>query len=191
MADRSKMRIEYRAEDVRTERFLRRLLEQLGYHPRKIRGTIAPKGQGAAERWVLRQYPDQVRRLRSKGSEAVGLIAVRDADGTPLASRKAEFDDALREAEMAPRGSEERIALPVPAWSIENWLLVLLGHEDVDETKAAPSGQSYKNRFGEKHGGNEGDAAKRAALAWRAAEDKAHWLPSMRDGHAEIQRLDG
>jgi len=125
-------------EDRRTERFVRHLLDRLGFDARKVRFEPAPSGQGAAECWVLARYPREVRYLRSRQPLRF-LLAVRDGDSVGVARRKQQLDDALAEAGLAARASDERIGAPVPTWSIESWLFDLLGQEGVNEDRW-PSG---------------------------------------------------
>ncbi len=80
-SDREKLRGIVLAEDKRTERFCRALLRELGFKVRRFRFETAPAGEGAAEAWVARRYPDEVKVLRSKNyQQALRLIAVRDGD---------------------------------------------------------------------------------------------------------------
>lgn len=55
------------------------------------------------------------------------------------------MDTALDEAGLSRRESDERVALPFPQWSIESWLLVLLGDEAAEskDDKAR-----YETRYG-------------------------------------------
>lgn len=72
-SERQKLRGLVLAEDKRTERFFRELLGVLGFKTRSFRFETAPPGQGAAEAWVARRYPDEVKVLRSKNfSRAFG-----------------------------------------------------------------------------------------------------------------------
>ena len=66
------------------------------------------------------------------------------------------------------RKAAEMIATPVPTWSIETWLLALLGDDAVDETV------SLKRHFEERYSGKaERQALLDAAQAWRARTDYA------------------
>lgn len=171
------------AEDRRTERFVRALLVDLGFNTRRFRFTTAPSGSGDAKAWVRAQYPNEVRLLRQKNYQRLGLIAVRDGDNVGVERGKSDLDDALREAAIEKRGADQRISTPVPTWSIETWLLVLLGEEDVDESS------SFKEQFEKRYGGkDEGRAIRSAAKEWRTAS--APSAPSLEDGREELQRLD-
>lgn len=178
-------------EDRRTERFIRHLLDELGFEKRNFAFKTAPTGAGAAEAWVLAQYPAEVRELRSRGPQNLCLIAVRDGDAAGVARRKAELDAALQQAGLATRGAAERIATPVPTWSIETWLLALLGEPGVGEAKkrSAPNPLAWKLVYEHAHGRDERDAFRQAAAAWRRVAATST-LPSLADGAIEFGRIE-
>ncbi len=169
-------------EDARTRDFVRALLRETGFEDRRFRFEVAPRGMGAAEAWVLRRYPVKVRWLRSKRHQkGLRLVVHRDGDRVGTVRRKQEFDSSLAAEELAERGQDEAIALLVPTWSIETWLLVLLGHDGVDETR------SMKAEFG-RRSSCERDDLRAAARAW-SSEFGAD-LPSLIDGRTELQRIE-
>lgn len=171
-------------EDRRTERFFRRLLTALGFNLRKFTFLTAPSGVGAGEAWVLQQMPREVGVVRRYHQENVGLLAARDGDAMGVVARKREVDALLKAREMAPRGPDERIALPVPTWAIENWLLDLLGHGGVDERRGpGAAGATWKQVFEREHP-DEGGAVAKAAEEWGSGR-----LTSLIDGRAELDRL--
>ncbi len=101
-SDREKLRGIVLAEDKRTERFCRALLRELGFKVRRFRFETAPAGEGAAEAWVARRYPGEVKVLRSKNyQQALRLIAVRDGDLVGVRIRKQELDQPLEAAGLA------------------------------------------------------------------------------------------
>lgn len=180
--DRSALRGVVLTEDKRTEGFIRRLLEVLGCDVRRFRFERPPEGVGAAEAWVRRRYPQKVKVLRTNNFQHLCLIAVRDGDSVGVDTRKDEFDAELRLANMSPRGPKERIGTPVPTWQIENWLLDLLAHPEIDES------QGWKQVFEREYGPDErAEALTRAARAWSRAESR---LPSLSDGRVEVERID-
>ena len=181
-ADRKRIRVTVIAEDSRTRGFIRRLLTAQGFDKRRVRFEIAPKGLGAAERWVLERYPHEVQALRSKNYQrGRRLIAVRDGDSDGWDKRKQQFDAVLIEGEMPPRGQDEGIALLVPTWSIETWLLALLGEPDVVESA------QLKHDFAHRRSSEQEDL-RAAALAW--STNHGAQLPSLVDGRAELKRID-
>ncbi len=172
------------AEDKRTERFFRHLLEGLGYDTRKFRFQTLPKGKGAAEAWVRKRYPMEVRVLRSKNYQhGLSLIAVRDGDRIGVEGRKRELEAELDNAGVRRRESNERIATPVPTWSIETWLLALLGEEAIGE--AEPLKERFEHRYPQ-----EKESIKKAAQRWCDDPTSGGLLPSLDDGRAELARLD-
>ncbi len=182
-SDRQKLRGVVLAEDKRTERFFRDLLQMLGFKNRNFRFDTAPDGKGAGVAWVVRRYPAEVRVLRGKNfQQGLRLIAVRDSDNVGLRKRKQQLDQALRDASLVVRQPDEGIATPVPARNIETWLLALLGVVGLDET------ENYKHRFENEHGANEKSVLRDASSAWGKIDEAS--LLSLRDGSKEMERLD-
>lgn len=181
--DRSKLRVKVLAEDKRQERFLRALFESLGFARRNISFNVAPAGAGAAEAWVRKRFPSEVKALRSKNYQtSLRLVAMRDGDAAGVTRRKNELMTELAGAGLDARQDGERIALPVPTWSIETWLLAILGSPDVSET------ESLKSAF-PPAGRSEREALLAAAANWPHASNTAAPLPSLADGVTEIARL--
>ena len=118
-------------EDREHERFFYQLLvSRFGTRP-DVR--IAPRGEGNASVWVLRQYAIQVREyIRRRPRENIALIVVVDGDQEGLRGRMDSAAAALSERGEEPRKIGEPIAICVPTWSIETWFLWLIDG-DVDE----------------------------------------------------------
>ncbi|MCB9664678.1 MAG: hypothetical protein H6732_11240 [Alphaproteobacteria bacterium] len=178
-------------EDKRTERFFRGLLVALGFEKRGFRFLTAPSGVGAGEAWVREQYPTEVRYLRSRSYQALCVVAVRDGDNVGVSKRKAELDHALTNAGLAVRQPKEAIATPVPTWSIENWLLDLLGHEGVDEGQCPSDAPKtpWKRVFERDHAADERSALRGAVGAWVSPRSAPPELPSLTDGRSEMDRI--
>lgn len=117
--------------------------------------------------------------LRERRDQRLCLIAVRDGDSAGLASKKTDLDS------LAPRERAERIATPVPTWSIETWLLALLGDDTVDET--ASRKPDFERRY---LGRDEGQAIQNAAQSWRSRADRIPSVPSLADGKTEMKRIE-
>lgn len=185
MSERSSMRGVVLCEDKLTERFVRRLLGSLGFDTRRrIRFETAPSGSGSGEAWVRQRYPYEVRELRSKRHQRdLCLLAIRDGDRFGRDARKRELDEQLATEELAPRQPGERIATLVPTWSIETWLLALLGEAVVHEA------QPMKTELVRRHGERLGEAIEAAVRAWHEGAPAASELPSLRDGLMELARL--
>jgi hypothetical protein len=171
-------------EDRKSQRFVVQLLVSLGYDKRKLRTRVAPSGKGAGEQWVRMQYSAEVKALRAKNYQRdLFLLAMCDGDKVGVEARKAEFDAALREHGMSTRDPTERIATPVPTWSIETWLLWLCGVENVGENR------SRKFDFPKLTGRLEHAAIAAAVEAWNKPGDAGDELPSIADGRLELARV--
>lgn len=188
-SERGQLRGVVLSEDMRTERFVRHLLEACGFNKRRFYFRTAPSAVGAADAWVLRQYCQEVKSLRARSYQRLCLIAIRDGDALGVHTRKAQLEEALREAGLAPRDVSERVATPVPTWAIENWLLDLLDHPEIDEERrpGGVEGQTWKQVFEHEHERNERRALIAAAGAWATASLR---LPSLVDGRVELARID-
>lgn len=184
-SDRTGLRVVAIVEDKRTQRLLHRLLPVLGF--RTLRWEVAPAGVGAAERWVLEKAVDEIKALRARPHQRLGLIVVRDGDNHGVATRKREVNARLADKDWPVRQPGERIVLLVPTWSVETWLLHLLGEPDVDESPRSVGGQTWKERYEHRFQKTEGDAAKRAAAGWSA---RRPGLASLDDAALELERLD-
>ena len=88
-------------------------------------------------------------------------------------------------AQLDQRQKDERIATPVPTWSIETWLLALLGDDSVDENEKQK--WNFEKRYPYKE---EQQALRDAARAWRNRADQVPSVPSLADGKAELRRID-
>jgi len=141
MARKRGTRITVLVEDELLDRFARRTLENLGYHPREIR--VVPgyprAGHGSAKNWVDNRYPQEAKTCRQKSdSQRVALLIGTEADQMTVAERSELLAAALSNARMEPRKRDEPIAHWIPRWSIETWGLALTGQSVNEETR-------YKN----------------------------------------------
>src|SRR5204863_200353 len=143
---------------------IRSLLIVLGYDSSRFRFFTAPRGQGDPKAWLSAQYPSEVNLLRRKNFQYLCLITSCDGDNVGFVERKREFDGHLRTAGFVTRQAADRIALPTPTWSIETWLLFLLGDDNVDESES--SKEIFERRFRKDR--DEGGAIRDASQAWAA-----------------------
>ena len=120
-------------EDRALERFVRECLYVLGVHTREIRIVAYPAGRGSAKQWIDREYPIQVEAHRRRRSENIALVVGTDADEQTVQQRVLRLGEVLQETGREARAPQERIALWVPRWNIETWLLFLSGHEVGEE----------------------------------------------------------
>jgi hypothetical protein len=105
-----------------------------------------------------------------------------DADEQSVQQRHDALDAALRQAELPPRTDDERIALWIPKWHIETWVVALLGR-NVNEN------DNYK------HEAKDADvpaAATGFVDRFRAfrQDGTIRVLPSLKTAFEETQRLD-
>ena len=182
--DRTQLRGTLLVEDRRTERFFRNLLVHLGFDKRKFNFRIAPSGRGDASVWVRSQYPAEVNLVRRKRHQRLCLITVRDGDRFGVTLRKIDLDTALSDSGFDRRQARERIATPVPTWSIETWLLFLLGDDALDERV------TRKHEFEQGYSSEEGRTLRDAARAWRYRATGVPSMQSLTDGYEELGRID-
>jgi hypothetical protein len=82
---------------------------------------------------VRERYAKTVGAYRSRASRAeTALIVAIDADTGDSDRRLRQLQEALVQAELAPRTHQERIVHLIPKWNIETWILNLNGR-NVDE----------------------------------------------------------
>ncbi len=170
MARRRGVRVTVLVEDRVLERFAREVLLQLGFHRREVYVIGYPVGQGSARHWVEKRYPIEVRAYRSKANfQQIALLVGTEADEQTVAYRFRYLASKLTDAGLADRNDDERVALWVPKWNVETWILYL-SSEAVDEeadyrTKLRNPNyhavaEDFVSRFRKSH--NEGSAALRS-----------------------------
>lgn len=182
MSSVGRLRVEVLCEDQEHEAFARRFFERWhGVDRRRIRVTVAPDGQGAAEQWVTRQFADFARKARAnRHQRRLGFLAIVDGDRKGLAARKAALE------EQAAREPGDRVAIWAPTWEIETWVLWLtrtpVDGEQVNErrpTKSALPSATFR------------DLLDPAVEAWRSPHPgEAESLPSLTDARREVARID-
>lgn len=121
-------------EDLQHATFARRFLEKAGWDPRRLRVKVAPAARGAADRWVIENFPAELaayRRNRNRVAEA--LVVLLDADRIGTEGRLRDLAAACG-SKGEPRADDDRVAVFVPAWRIETWFAWLDGAE-VDESR--------------------------------------------------------
>lgn len=123
-------------EDRSHWHFIRAYLIARGWNARQLFHRIAPNGEGAAERWVIDKYPEELRAYRAKKHENLVFVVMIDGDRYSCGERIAYLNDERRLAEcgMEARTAGERVGIFVPCRNIETWMVFLEG-ESVDEQK--------------------------------------------------------
>lgn len=168
-------------EDQRHLRTVRRFLIKLGFEDRKIRPLPASAGKGSAEQYVRETYLTELQALRRQlrmGRHAA-LVVVTDCDNLGVVDRRRQLDA------VAQRNAAEPVAFLLPKWSIETWILDLMG-EAVDETE--PKKSMLRN--GSYSTSQIVEAAWQRWLAHRQG-DCQDSLPSLRAAASELERLPG
>jgi hypothetical protein len=123
-------------EDQQQSTFAFQYFIKRGFHPRKIRVEVNPKGKGSGEQYVRELYPREVAAYRNPRVTSV-LAVVIDADRLSVNERLQQLDEALRTDDMPVRQDSEKIAVFVPRRNIETWIAYGQGQE-VDEETAYP-----------------------------------------------------
>lgn len=157
MAKADSCRVRVWCEDRRQEVFVRNLLVERGFNRRKLDFRVAPRGQGAASAWVIARYGSEVIPLArtTKNQTNLGFLVVVDGDSQGLEARKGAMCGTPDQREPG-----DRIAICVPTWSVETWVLWLCGDGSVTEDR------KYKSRYRE----DDREFQRRALEAVRAWE---------------------
>ena len=177
-ADRCRVRVW--CEDPRQEQFVRELFRRFGFDRRSVRVKHAPDGRGSASQWVITRYSEEViRQARATRNQAnLGFLVMVDGDNQGVVARKKTLCGVPDQ-----RAPGERIAICVPTWSIETWLLWLCGETGIREDT------SYKRQVAEEDCRR---LVKEAVDAWESIrEDEDESVPSLAAARSEVIRLPG
>ncbi len=169
-------------EDRALERFIRECLYALGVHTREVRVVEYSAGRGSAKQRIDREYPVQVRAYRRRSSQNIALVIGTDADEQTVQERVHHLTEALKDAGLAARAPEERIALWVPRWNIETWLCFLTGRE-VDEEA------NYKGQAREVDIRSAAREFVRRFRQWLHDPGTGNHLPSLVSAFEETKRI--
>lgn len=184
MAKRGKgVRIVIVVEDESLERFSRDALLQLGFSRNELRVTPYHAGRGSAKDWVDKQYPIEVRAMRSKAyQKGLRLVIGTDADEGTVTRRANRLAATLEKAGLPPRDRNERIVLWIPKWNVETWILYFAG--DVRDED-----NNYKNEVKKP---DYWATAKAFVAQYRdyRRNDTIHTQPSLKSAYHETKRLD-
>jgi hypothetical protein len=115
-------------EDRQHEAFARRFLNAMGWETRAMRVEKAPGGRGAGEQFVRKRFPLELKAHRSR-PVSQALVVLIDGDDQGTVARLQRLGQACREAGVAERTQEERVAVLIPTWNIETWLAYLEGEK--------------------------------------------------------------
>jgi hypothetical protein len=127
MADRRITEVVVLAEDLRSFNLIRRSLLRSGRY-RNVRPRISPRADGSAEQWVRQQFPTELQAYRAARSRRSAALAVHtDADGNTVEHRVDQLRRACDDRGTPPVDAGDLVALLIPKWSTETWLLWLTG----------------------------------------------------------------
>ena len=124
-------------EDSQTESFVRNFLKHRRFKERDFEIRKSPTGSGAGEQWVSKQYPKELKAIRSKRDAY--LIVVIDADTGSVDERHKQLETACSKEGIPPRDhrKDSNVLHIIPRRNIETWLAYLDG-ENVDESIPYP-----------------------------------------------------
>jgi hypothetical protein len=173
-----RVKIVVRCEDIQQRVFIYRFLCRKGIAGHDIKIVHCPGGDG--KQFVLKQYPIEVKALRSGPPASKALVSMIDGDDSTPADRKKQHDEVLAAEGQAVRQSDERIAIVVPKRNIETWIHHLLGESGINEVdeyrkfrgeerRCAPAAEEFARRCPNHLGDDD--------------------LPSLKDACLELQRV--
>lgn len=112
------------AEDPRHERLALHVARALKLNDQPVKVWRAPSGAGSASAWVIKRFAERLcQTTRKRPKEQVALLVMLDGDNEGVLQRKRQLDEALIQAGQVPRQDGEPVALLIPTWSVETWLL--------------------------------------------------------------------
>jgi len=133
-----RVRLALLCEDSQHEAFARRFLKGMGWNTREIRVEKSPSAGGSAEQWVRQRFPNELRVYRRRRQqEASALIAIIDADLSPVQDRIAELKAECDSLQIPFRRSDEAVAIVVPKRNVETWIHYLNGKKVNEEDNYA------------------------------------------------------
>lgn len=169
--------LEVWCEDDAHRQFVRKFFQQrFGLGPRDLDVKAAPQGRGSAAQWVTANYPTVVGRARAARNQAHrGFLVMLDGDNEGFRTRK---DRLCGRPDQRERS--DRVAIWVPTWSVETWVLWLHGDSVTED-------ESYKES---PRANDLGALAADAVKRWEPSRpDEATTVPSLADARVELRRL--
>jgi hypothetical protein len=148
---------------------------------RDVDVRLAPDGRGSASQWVVAAYPEVERTMRAARKQLnLGFLVVVDGNSVGRETRMQELCGWPDR-----RSSTDRIAIWVPTWNVETWVLWLCARQvngrDVDEQA------SYKNQISKS---DFGSLSAQAAAKWEPPlPSEPASVPSLAAARAETTRL--
>lgn len=181
---REKPQVVVLCEDKRHWAVLHHFLKQHGIGERKIRVVKSPGGRGAADSFIRKQFPAEVRAYRSKCSHLnICLLVMIDADpGNSPGDRINMLHESLRKKGIDPVKPEDRIALVVPRRNIESWMHFVIDNVIDEKT-------DYKHDHSDSDSRLCGERLKQIQMQFRAGSTADALPPSLGEAIREIERI--
>ena len=180
------LRITLLCEDRLQEQFFVTVCEEQGWQV--IDRHVAPRGHGAASQWVREQFSERVMYHRRWPREQRALLVGIDGDNMGVSDRNTELDAKLRATGEQGRRMDEAIALLVPTWSIETWILFLHDGQVVPENQPSKEHLPARYKADKERGTLKSEVIRQVRVAWTRGDSHPD-LPSLEGGRAEVTRL--
>ncbi|HRI63487.1 MAG TPA: hypothetical protein PK156_04595 [Polyangium sp.] len=120
-------------EDLQSQVLLRRYLKARGF----ARIRVLPLPASCGEQYVRDTYAREVKGQRTSSVTQVLVVHI-DADNNSVQYRHDQLARKLVDDDLAPRGTDEPIAIVVPRYETETWLHHYVGRGSVVETEKYP-----------------------------------------------------
>jgi len=171
-------------EDEHHEMLIRRYLKRCGLNKHQMRMRRCPSGRGAAESWVRKQFPEEIKQYRRRQAKALtGLVVMIDADAHTVRERLGHLEQALTASSQEPVGKYERVARLVPRRNVETWILCLTDRYNLDEEA------DYTQEINDWHESLLAAAETLSKWTQSKTEPPPHCVNSLRNGVEEQRRL--
>ena len=132
-----RVRMTLLCEDTQHETFAWRLLKETGWSTRQIRVEKAPGGRGAAEQFIRKRFPTELKAHRRRHGN-VSLTVLIDGDRHGVNERLAQLDAACDQEGISRKGVLDSVFVFVPTWSIETWFAYLDGKTVAEDKRDYP-----------------------------------------------------
>ncbi len=138
--------------------------------------------RGDASKFVRAEYPKEIAFLRSRSYQPNRLlITMIDADRHAVEQRNKQLDRELKQKELAPRSSQDRVFVLVPKRNVDTWIW-FLNDNDVNE---ADDYKSSVKREHCRHAPEELCELRKSGWDFRAGTP-----PSLIAGCAELRNIE-
>lgn len=164
----------------------------------KVSTHVAPRGRGCAFDWVEKQFPARLRELVGKRYPDVFLLVALDGDNEGRSGRLRRLRSACKNESVPELTHKDPVALLVPTWSIDTWLVFFNKWSVIPEDEKAKS--ASQKLFSKVKGFSspgvpiedvprtmKKTALKRLVQGF-LGEQRAEELPSLEDARQDLRR---